>query len=78
MERKNKENLGEDAAIWTLVYWVVVQRSANHYWIWTYADLSYDYKVRFFQKALNLKYGGFQLVYLIITELKDHMTCYKF
>ena len=22
--------------------------------------------------------GGFQLVYLIITELKDHMTCYRF
>ena len=26
----------------------------------------------------NLDIGGFQLVDLIITELKDHMTCYKF
>ena len=30
------------------------------------------------QDQLNKDKGGFQFVDLIITELKDHMTCYKF
>ena len=32
----------------------------------------------FFLSIIYLEQGGFQLVDLIITELKDHMTCYKF